>query len=93
MALILTNDPNTGIELQGLYFRIDKINFNDYDFQVVMTGYASEQSFKDGKLPIIQPKAYTFGYDKNELANMNVFEFAYSIVKLHDDFKEAVDHL
>ena len=91
MGLTMSKDPNTGIELDGLYYRIDKINFNDFDFQVVMTGYANQRAFKEGNLPIAQPRAYTWGYQKDDLLNVNIFEYAYSMIKEHDDFKVADD--
>lgn len=92
MAITINKDPNTGLEVNGLYYRIDKINFNDYDFQVVLTGYASEDAFRNRARPLIQPQAYTLdGYDKEELAQMNVFEFAYKYIKTVDGFKEADD--
>lgn len=91
MGLTMQRDANTGIELDGMYYRIDKINFNDYDFQVVMTGYASQQAYKEGNLPIAQPRAYTWGYNKMDLPE--VFEYAYSMIKQHDDFKVAEDVL
>lgn len=92
MAITLDKDPNTGLEMNGLYYRIDKINFNDSDFQVVLTGYASESAYKNRAYPLIQPKAYTLqGFDKNELANNNVYEFAYKYVKTMQGFENAQD--
>jgi|SRR5699024_2819420 len=92
MAITINKDPNTGLEVNGLYYRIDKINFNDHDFQVILTGYASEEAYRNRAFPLIQPKAYTIdGYDKEELANSNVFEFAYKYVKTIEGFEDAED--
>lgn len=91
MGLTMQRDANTGIELDGLYYRIDKINFNDYNFQVVMTGYASQQAYQDKNLPISQPRAYTWEYNKNDLLDVSIFEYAYATIKQHDDFKIASD--
>lgn len=93
MGLTMSKDPNTGIELDGLYYRIDKINFNDFDFQVVMTGYASQEAYQEQNFPIAQPRAYTWGYNKNDLLNVSIFEYAYTMIKEHDDFKQAEDVL
>lgn len=96
MALLLDKDPNTGLELNGLYYRIDKINFNDTQFQVVVTGYASEQAYKDDiSLPVSQPRAYTWDYSKQDLveSGLNIFEYAYALLKQLDIFKGAVDHV
>lgn len=95
MALLLDKDPNTGLEISGMYYRIDKMNFNDYQFQVVVTGYASIDAYKNTKAPIAEPRAYTWDYDKLDLTSseLNIFEYAYNLLKSHDDFKEAVDHL
>lgn len=92
MALSLDYDYNTGIEMSGMYFRIDKINFNDYAFQVIATGYASEQAYRDGKRPISEPRAYNLmGYDKRDIEQ--VFQFAYSVLKHHPAFEGADDVL
>lgn len=91
MGLTMQRDANTGIILEGMYYRIDKINFNDYDFQVVMTGYASQQAYQEQNLPISQPRAYTWGYDKNELLDVSIFEYAYNTIKEHPDFQGASD--
>lgn len=92
MAITINKDPNTGLEVNGLYYRIDKINFNDFDFQVVLTGYASEEAYRNRAYPLIQPRAYTLdGFDKEELANSNIYEFAYKYVKTIDGFKDADD--
>lgn len=92
MAVTLNKDPNTGLEVNGLYYRIDKINFNDVDFQIVLTGYASEDAFRSRARPLIQPQAYTLeGFDKEELIQSNVYEFAYKYVKTIDGFKNAED--
>ncbi|WP_414052878.1 hypothetical protein [Macrococcus animalis] len=96
MALLLDKDPNTGLELNGLYYRIDKINFNDTQFQVVVTGYASEQAYQDDiSQPIAQPRAYTWDYSKEDLvtSGLNIFEYAYALLKQLDEFKGAVDHV
>ena len=93
MGLTLNKDPNTGIELEGLYYRLDKINFNDFNFQVVITGYASQQAHQDGHLPIAQPRAVTWDYSKEDLLNVNIFEYAYTMLKTHEDFKSAEDVL
>ena len=92
MALLLDKDINTGIELDNMYFRIDKINFNDHDFQVVATGYASEKAYQEGKLPISEPRAYTLkNYNRDELVKQNVFEFAYNCLKTAKAFEDAKD--
>lgn len=92
MAVTLNKDPNTGLEVNGLYYRIDKINFNDFDFQIILTGYASEEAYRNRAYPLIQPRAYTLdGFDKDELATSNVYEFAYKYVKTIDGFKDADD--
>ena len=91
MGLTMNKDSNTGVELDGLYYRIDKINFNDFDFQVVMTGYASQQAYQEQNLPIAQPRAYTWGYNKDDLMNVNIFEYAYTMIKEHEDFKQSED--
>lgn len=82
MALRVNKDMTTEIELEGMYFRIDKINFNHKDFQVTATGYASEQAYKNGAQPVANTKYYTFeNYDKKELEQSNVFAFAYKMLK------------
>lgn len=92
MALTMDYDDNKGINLQGMYFRIDKINFNDTHFQVVATGYASEEAFRSGKLPISEPRAYTLeNYNKQDIEA--VFQFGYEVLKQHDVFKDAKDSL
>ena len=92
MAITINKDPNTGLEVNGLYYRIDKINFNDFDFQVVLTGYASEEAYRNRAYPLIQPRAYTLdGFDKEELANANIQEFAYKYVKTEAGFEDAED--
>lgn len=89
----MNKDPNIGIGLNGMYYRIDKINFNDYQFQIVVTGYASEQAYIDKMLPISQPRAYTFDYSKEVLSQSNVFEYAYFLLKGHPDFINSSDHI
>lgn len=91
MALLMDKDPNTGIELNGMYYRIDKLNFNDYQFQIVVTGYASEQAYIDKMLPISQPRAYTFDYDKSDLESNYIYSYAYNLLKTHEDFKQAIN--
>lgn len=92
MALLLDKDPNTGVEINNMYYRIDKVNFNDFDFQVVVTGYASEQAYLDKMIPVSNPRAYTFGdLNKELLSQSNVYEFAYNLLKSHEDFKAATD--
>lgn len=92
MAITMNRDPNTGLEVNGLYYRIDKINFNDYDFQIVLTGYASEDAFRNRAYPLIQPRAYTIdGFSKEELAQANVYEFAYKYMKTVAGFEAADD--
>lgn len=92
MALTMDYDYNNGISLKGMYFRIDKISFNDTHFQVVATGYASEEAFRSGKLPISEPRAYTLeNYNKQDIEA--VFQFGYEVLKQHDVFKEAKDSL
>ena len=92
MAITINKDPNTGLEVNGLYYRIDKINFNDFDFQVVLTGYASEEAYRNRAYPLIQPRAYTLdGFDKDELAVSNIYEFAYKYVKTVAGFEDAED--
>lgn len=92
MAILLNEDPNTGLTMDNMYYRIDKINFNDRDFQIVMTGYASEEAFRNGALPISEPRAYTFGnYGKENIPE--IFAFAYNLIKLFPDFKNATDAL
>lgn len=91
MALILDEDKQLGLKVNGMYYRIDKINFNDYDFQVVVTGYASEEAFKSGAFPIADPRAYTIGdYGKENIPQ--VFAFGYEMLKKHPHFQEAEDH-
>ena len=90
MALSLDYDYNTGIEMSGMYFRIDKINFNDYAFQVIATGYASEQAYREGKKPISEPRAYNLmDYSKSDIEQ--AFQFAYSVLKHHPAFEGAKD--
>lgn len=92
MAISIDKDPITGLEVDGLYYRIDKINFNDKDFQIVLTGYASEDSFRNGSRPISQPRAYTLlDFNKEELANSNIYEFAYRYTKTIEGFENAID--
>lgn len=92
MGLTLDKDIHTGIELKGMYFRIDKVEFNDRDFQVVATGYASEKAYRDGSLPVSQPRAYTMhNYDREEMIKSNIFEFAYNSLKTAEAFEEAGD--
>jgi len=82
MALRVNKDMATQIELEGMYFRIDKINFNHKDFQVTATGYASEEAYRNGATPVVNTKYYTIqNYDKEELAQSNVFAFAYKMLK------------
>ena len=93
MAITMNQDPNTGVQLDGLYYRIDKMNFNDFDFQVVMTGYASKEAHDQKALPMAQPRAYTWEYSKADLLDVNIFEYAYKKIKEHEDFKDAEDVL
>lgn len=92
MALLLDYDFNSGIEQDNMYFRIDKINFNDTHFQVVATGYESEKAFRNGDLPISEPRAYTLeNYNKKDI--QSVFQFAYEVLKQYPIFKDAKDSL
>lgn len=92
MALKLDYDINTGIELKGMYFRVDRISFNDTHFQVVATGYSSEQAYKSGKMPVSEPRAYDLvNYNKEDISE--VFSFAYDVLKQHNVFKNAEDVL
>lgn len=92
MALRVNKDMSTEIELEGMYFRIDKINFNHKDFQVTATGYASEQAYKNGAKPVVSTRYYTIeNYDKEELEQSNVFTFAYKMLKETQVFQGVED--
>ena len=92
MALQMNQDKITGVEIDGMYFRIDKINFNDKDFQVIMTGWASKEAYEQGKIPVSEPRAYTWGdYDKQYVDTVK--QYAYALLKTHDNFAQATDVL
>lgn len=92
MAITTDKDITTGLELEGIYYRIDKINFNDVDFQVTLTGYASEEAYRNRAYPLVQPRHFVQdGYDKEMLNNSSVFEYAYDFVKSQEGFEAADD--
>lgn len=92
MALTINEDKITGIRLDGMYFRIDKISYNDHAFQIVATGYASEEAYRNGMVPISEPRAYTLtNLDKELVAGTT--QLGYEILKQHPVFTDAVDVL
>ena len=55
-----------------------------------MTGYASKDAYINGSLPIADPRAYTWGnYGKGNIKT--VYNFAYNLLKTHEDFKDGKD--
>lgn len=92
MGLVMSHDINTGIEMDGMYFRVDRISCNDTHFQVVATGYASEEAYREGKMPISEPRAYDLmNYNKADISQ--VFAYAYEVLKMHPVFKQSDDVL
>lgn len=90
MGLTVNHDKITGIKLDGMYFRIDKISYNDHAFQIVATGYASEEAYKSGAMPISDPRAYTLtNLDKEYVAQTT--QLGYEILKQHPAFRESKD--
>lgn len=93
MAITQNHDGQTGLQLDGIYYRVDRVVINRKDIEVVVTGYASQEVAQlDYTVPLIQTRSYTFSeYDKNFIHDNPIFECAYKILKTHDDFKESED--
>ena len=95
MALSQNHDKQTGLQLNGIYYRVDRVVINRKDIEIVVTGYASQEVAQlDYTVPLIQTRSYTFGeYDKTFIHDNPIFECAYKILKTHEDFKSAEDVL
>ena len=95
MAITQNHDGQTGLQLDGIYYRVDRVVINRKDIEVVVTGYASQEVAKlDYTIPLIQTRSYTFSeYDKNFIHDNPIFKCAYMILKTHEDFKSAEDVL
>ena len=95
MALSQNHDKQTGLQLNGIYYRVDRVVINRKDIEIVVTGYASQEVAKlDYTIPLIQTRSYTFGeYDKAFIHDNPIFKCAYMILKTHEDFKSAEDVL
>ena len=95
MAITQNHDGQTGLQLDGIYYRVDRVVINRKDIEIVVTGYASQEVAKlDYTIPLIQTRSYTFEeYDKNFIHDNPIFECAYKILKTHEDFKSAEDVL
>ena len=93
MAITQNHDGQTGLQLDGIYYRVDRIVVNRKDIEIVVTGYASQEVAQlDYTVPLIQTRSYTFSeYDKNFIHDNPIFECAYKILKTHEDFKSAED--
>ena len=93
MAITQNHDGQTGLQLDGIYYRVDRVVVNRKDIEVVVTGYASQEVAQlDYTIPLIQTRSYSFSeYDKDFINNNPIFECAYLILKTHDDFKESED--
>ena len=95
MAITQNHDGQTGLQLDGIYYRVDRVVINRKDIEIVVTGYASQEVAQlDYTVPLIQTRSYTFGeYDKTFIHDNPIFECAYKILKTHEDFKSAEDVL
>src|SRR5699024_3111087 len=95
MAITQNHDGQTGLKLDGIYYRVDRVVINRKDIEVVVTGYASQEAAQlDYNVPLIQTRSYSFSeYDKDFINNNPIFECAYLILKTHEDFKSAEDVL
>ena len=95
MAITQNHDGQTGLKLDGIYYRVDRVVINRKDIEVVVTGYASQEVAQlDYTVPLIQTRSYSFSeYDKDFINNNPIFECAYLILKTHEDFKSAEDVL
>ena len=95
MAITQNHDGQTGLQLDGIYYRVDRIVVNRKDIEIVVTGYASQEVAKlDYTIPLIQTRSYSFSeYDKDFINNNPIFKCAYMILKTHEDFKSAEDVL
>ena len=95
MALSQNHDKQTGLQLNGIYYRVDRVVINRKDIEIVVTGYASQEAAKlDYTVPLIQTRSYTFSeYDKTFIHDNPIFKCAYMILKTHEDFKSAEDVL
>ena len=95
MAITQNHDEQTGLQLDGIYYRVDRVVINRKDIEIVVTGYASQEVAQlDYTVPLIQTRSYTFSeYDKNFIHDNPIFECAYKILKTHEDFKSAEDVL
>lgn len=95
MAITQNHDGQTGLQLDGIYYRVDRVVINRKDIEIVVTGYASQEAAQlDYTVPLIQTRSYTFSeYDKNFIHDNPIFECAYKILKTHEDFKSAEDVL
>ena len=95
MAITQNHDGQTGLQLEGIYYRVDRVVLNRKDIEIVVTGYASQEVAQlDYTIPLIQTRSYSFSeYDKDFINNNPIFECAYNILKTHEDFKSAEDVL
>ena len=95
MAITQNHDGQTGLQLDGIYYRVDRVVINRKDIEIVVTGYASQEVAQlDYTIPLIQTRSYSFSeYDKNFIHDNPIFECAYKILKTHEDFKSAEDVL
>ena len=95
MAITQNHDGQTGLKLDGIYYRVDRVVINRKDIEVVVTGYASQEAAQlDYTVPLIQTRSYSFSeYDKDFINNNPIFKCAYMILKTHEDFKSAEDVL
>src|SRR5699024_487112 len=95
MAITQNHDGQTGLQLDGIYYRVDRVVVNRKDIEIVVTGYASQEVAKlDYTIPLIQTLSYTFiEYDKMFIHDNPIFKCSYMILKTHEDFKSAEDVL
>ena len=95
MAITQNHDKQTGLQLNGIYYRVDRVVINRKDIEIVVTGYASQEVAQlDYTVPLIQTRSYSFSeYDKTFIHDNPIFECAYMILKTHEDFKSAEDVL
>ena len=93
MAITQNHDGQTGLKLDGIYFRVDRVVVNRKDIEIVVTGYASQEVAQyDYTVPIIQTRSYSFSeYDRTFIHENPIFKCAYMILKTHEDFKSAED--
>lgn len=93
MAITTNKDKETGLEVNGLYYTIDRISLNERDFQVIVSVYASEEAYRaPGRRSLRPASTYTLqDFDVEQLASMNIYAFAYDYLKSQDAFTEAED--